>query len=264
MSLPVACRRPRSIFFAALAPGCHRHHYAAVAHQPPTIHPSPLHALGPQVPASWVFVALVPAVIITLLFWFDHGVSSLMAQQSKFGLKRCGRRLGTSVFSRHLFWTWRSAAVHASPPLTLVASLLASPSRPCAPRLNCVWLGRAFGVCAVPGRVAVGGRGVRVGRRCALVSFEHRARLRARPPAYSWALLLAYATRFRRPAEPPSEGLGFRGLGVPTHCTLVTPSDTFPVYCYASGGSLTAMTCCCWRASDPHLRPAGPPFNNTP
>lgn len=41
-----------------------------------------------QVPAPYVFVALIPAIIITLLFWFDHGVSSLMAQQSKFGVKR--------------------------------------------------------------------------------------------------------------------------------------------------------------------------------
>ena len=41
-----------------------------------------------QVPAPYVFVALIPAVIITLLFWFDHSVSSLMAQQSKFGVKR--------------------------------------------------------------------------------------------------------------------------------------------------------------------------------
>eukprot|EP00798_Chlamydomonas_sp_ICE-L_P031730 gene31730-6930_t len=41
-----------------------------------------------DVPADYVFMAIVPAIIITILFWFDHGVSSLLAQEGKFKLAR--------------------------------------------------------------------------------------------------------------------------------------------------------------------------------
>ncbi|KAG1669435.1 hypothetical protein FOA52_004068 [Chlamydomonas sp. UWO 241] len=41
-----------------------------------------------DVGVEYVFMALIPALIITCLFWFDHGVSSLLAQQARFGLER--------------------------------------------------------------------------------------------------------------------------------------------------------------------------------
>lgn len=34
-----------------------------------------------EVPGPYVAAALLPAAIIAALFWFDHGVSSQMAQQ---------------------------------------------------------------------------------------------------------------------------------------------------------------------------------------
>lgn len=39
-----------------------------------------------EVPGPYVAAALVPAVIIAVLFYFDHNVSSQMAQQPEFNL----------------------------------------------------------------------------------------------------------------------------------------------------------------------------------
>jgi hypothetical protein len=33
------------------------------------------------VPGPYIAAALLPALVIAVLFWFDHGVSSQMAQQ---------------------------------------------------------------------------------------------------------------------------------------------------------------------------------------
>lgn len=38
------------------------------------------------IPGSYVAAALLPALIITVLFYFDHNVSSQLAQQPEFGL----------------------------------------------------------------------------------------------------------------------------------------------------------------------------------
>jgi hypothetical protein len=39
-----------------------------------------------EVPGPYIAAALVPAVIIAVLFYFDHNVSSQMAQQPEFNL----------------------------------------------------------------------------------------------------------------------------------------------------------------------------------
>lgn len=39
-----------------------------------------------DVPGSFIAAALLPALIITVLFYFDHNVSSQMAQQPEFNL----------------------------------------------------------------------------------------------------------------------------------------------------------------------------------
>jgi hypothetical protein len=41
-----------------------------------------------QVPPEFVAAALVPALVIAVLFFFDHNVSSQMAQQKEFNLRR--------------------------------------------------------------------------------------------------------------------------------------------------------------------------------
>lgn len=41
-----------------------------------------------DVPGSYIAVALIPAVAITVLFYFDHNVSSQMAQQKEYNLKK--------------------------------------------------------------------------------------------------------------------------------------------------------------------------------
>ena len=39
-------------------------------------------------PGAFIAAALLPALVITLLFFFDHSVSSQMAQQPEFGLEK--------------------------------------------------------------------------------------------------------------------------------------------------------------------------------
>ncbi len=41
-----------------------------------------------EVPSSYIAAALLPAAIITVLFYFDHNVSSQMAQQKEYGLAK--------------------------------------------------------------------------------------------------------------------------------------------------------------------------------
>ena len=41
-----------------------------------------------RVPGPFIAAALLPALVITLLFFFDHSVSSQMAQQPEFGLEK--------------------------------------------------------------------------------------------------------------------------------------------------------------------------------
>lgn len=41
-----------------------------------------------DVPAGYIAGALIPAVIIAVLFYFDHTVSAQMAQLQEFGLAR--------------------------------------------------------------------------------------------------------------------------------------------------------------------------------
>ncbi len=49
--------------------------------------PGTLQDLG-QLPGKWVAGALVPAVIIVILFYFDHNVSSQMAQRPEDNLRK--------------------------------------------------------------------------------------------------------------------------------------------------------------------------------
>ncbi|KAI8826776.1 HCO3 transporter family-domain-containing protein [Fimicolochytrium jonesii] len=39
-------------------------------------------------PVGWIFAAIVPGLILTCLFFFDHNVSAIMAQSPVFGLKK--------------------------------------------------------------------------------------------------------------------------------------------------------------------------------
>lgn len=41
-----------------------------------------------QLPVQWVFAALPVGILVTLLFYFDNNVSSLMAQSRQFPIKR--------------------------------------------------------------------------------------------------------------------------------------------------------------------------------
>jgi len=41
-----------------------------------------------QVPGTYVAAALVPALLIAILFYFDHTVSAQMSQLDEFGLRR--------------------------------------------------------------------------------------------------------------------------------------------------------------------------------
>ncbi len=41
-----------------------------------------------RVPGAYIGAALLPALVITLLFFFDHSVSSQMAQQPEFQLEK--------------------------------------------------------------------------------------------------------------------------------------------------------------------------------
>lgn len=56
-----------------------------------------------DVSVDYIFMAMLPAFIITCLFWFDHGVASLLAQQSRFGLERCVLVLCV-LACMHAFW----------------------------------------------------------------------------------------------------------------------------------------------------------------
>lgn len=40
-----------------------------------------------KVPVSYIFAALIPAIMITCLYWFDHSVASQLAQQKDFNLR---------------------------------------------------------------------------------------------------------------------------------------------------------------------------------
>lgn len=40
-----------------------------------------------SVPVSYIFAALIPAVMIAGLYFFDHSVASQLAQQKEFNLK---------------------------------------------------------------------------------------------------------------------------------------------------------------------------------
>jgi hypothetical protein len=70
--------------------------YVGAAHPTPyTLHPLPVLQVRDtwsvagrmrEVPGPYVAAALVPAVIISVLFYFDHNVSSQMAQQPEFNL----------------------------------------------------------------------------------------------------------------------------------------------------------------------------------
>ena len=41
-----------------------------------------------DVPPAYIAAALIPALLITVLFYFDHSVSSLLAQQTRFNLRK--------------------------------------------------------------------------------------------------------------------------------------------------------------------------------
>lgn len=41
-----------------------------------------------QVPNKYIGASVIPAIIITVLFYFDHNVSSQLAQQPEFNLKK--------------------------------------------------------------------------------------------------------------------------------------------------------------------------------
>lgn len=42
----------------------------------------------PNVPVGYIFAAIIPAVMIASLYFFDHSVASQMAQQKEFNLKK--------------------------------------------------------------------------------------------------------------------------------------------------------------------------------
>ena len=41
----------------------------------------------PNVPVGYIFAAIIPAVMVAGLYFFDHSVASQMAQQKEFNLK---------------------------------------------------------------------------------------------------------------------------------------------------------------------------------
>ena len=41
-----------------------------------------------QLPSTWIFVALIPGLIITILFFFDHEVSSIICTIDRYGTKK--------------------------------------------------------------------------------------------------------------------------------------------------------------------------------
>lgn len=43
-----------------------------------------------QLPVSWIFAAIIPGLIITILFFFDHEVSSIICTISRYGTKKPG------------------------------------------------------------------------------------------------------------------------------------------------------------------------------
>ena len=43
-----------------------------------------------HLPVPWVFAALVPGLIITTLFFFDHEVSSIICTEERYGTKKPG------------------------------------------------------------------------------------------------------------------------------------------------------------------------------
>lgn len=56
--------------------------------------PAPLQDMG-SVGGQWIAAALIPAAIITVLFFFDHNVSAQLAQQA--GMGGVGRSAGQLV-----------------------------------------------------------------------------------------------------------------------------------------------------------------------
>lgn len=43
-----------------------------------------------QLPATWIFAAIIPGLIITILFFFDHEVSSIICTIDRYGTKKPG------------------------------------------------------------------------------------------------------------------------------------------------------------------------------
>ncbi|OLN96340.1 putative transporter C543.05c 1 [Colletotrichum chlorophyti] len=43
-----------------------------------------------QLPVAWVFVAIIPGVIITVLFYFDHEISSIICTAKRYGTQKPG------------------------------------------------------------------------------------------------------------------------------------------------------------------------------
>lgn len=43
-----------------------------------------------QLPVAWVFAALIPGLIITILFYFDHEVSSIICTIDRYGIRKPG------------------------------------------------------------------------------------------------------------------------------------------------------------------------------
>jgi hypothetical protein len=43
-----------------------------------------------QLPASWIFLSLIPGAIITILFYFDHEISSIICTIDRYGIQKAG------------------------------------------------------------------------------------------------------------------------------------------------------------------------------
>lgn len=43
-----------------------------------------------QVPVSWVFLSIIPGAIITILFYFDHEISSIICTTERYGVRKPG------------------------------------------------------------------------------------------------------------------------------------------------------------------------------
>lgn len=43
-----------------------------------------------QVPVSWVFLSIIPGAIITILFYFDHEISSIICTAERYGVRKPG------------------------------------------------------------------------------------------------------------------------------------------------------------------------------